>query len=75
MLTRGDLMIKNKTELEYFIKSKLAESGLNLTRLAEMLNTSPQNVAQRLKRAGFDYIELSYIADLLNYDIVWVKRN
>ncbi len=67
-------MIKNKVEFEYFIKGKLAESGLNLSRLAEMLNTSPQNIAQRLKRCGFDYIEISAIADLLNYDIEWIKR-
>lgn len=68
-------MIKDKIEFEYFIKSKLAESGLNLSKLAIMLETSPQNIAQRLKRAGFDYIEISKIADLLNYDIEWVKRD
>lgn len=68
-------MIKNKTEFEYFIKGKLAESGLNLSKLAMMLQTSPQNIAQRLKRAGFDYIEISKIANLLNYDIEWIKRN
>ena len=67
-------MIKNKTEFEYFIKGKLAESGLNLSKLAMMLETSPQNIAQRLKRAGFDYIEISKIADLLGYDIEWIKR-
>lgn len=67
-------MIKNKTEFEYFIKGKLAESGLNLSKLAVMLETSPQNIAQRLKRCGFDYVEICRIADLLNYDIVWVKR-
>ena len=67
-------MIKNKTEFEYFIKGKLAESGLNISRLAEMLESSPQNIAQRLKRCGFDYVEISYIADLLGYDIEWIKR-
>lgn len=67
-------MIKSKQEFEYFIKGKLAENGLNVSKLAEMLNTSPQNTMQRLKRAGFDYIELCRIADILDYDIVWVKR-
>ena len=67
-------MIKSKQEFEYFIKGKLAENGLNVSKLAEMLNTSPQNTMQRLKRAGFDYIEICRIADLLNYEIVWVKR-
>lgn len=68
-------MIKNKLEFEYFIKSKLAESGLNLSKLAMLFETSPQNIAQRLKRCGFDYIEISKIADLLGYDIEWIKRN
>lgn len=67
-------MINNKIEFEYFIKSKLAERGLNLSKLALLLETSPQNIAQRLKRCGFDYIEISKIADLLGYDIEWVKR-
>ena len=67
-------MIKNKIEFEYFIKGKLAENGLNISKLAEMLNTSHQNVAQRLKRCGFDYVEISHIADLLGYDIEWKKR-
>ena len=68
-------MIKNKIEFEYFIKSKLAENGLNVSRLAEMLNTTHQNVSQRLKRCGFDYVEVSNIADLLGYEIVWKKKN
>ena len=68
-------MIKNKLEFEYFIKGKLAENGLTLAKLANMLDTSQQNISQRLKRCGFDYVEISYIADLLNYDIVWVKRD
>lgn len=67
-------MIKSKQEFEYFIKGKLAENGLNVSKLAEMLNTTPQNTMQRLKRAGFDYIELCRIADLLDYDIKWIKR-
>lgn len=67
-------MIKSKQEFEYFIKGKLAENGLNISKLAEMLGTSHQNTLQRLKRAGFDYIEISHIADLLGYDIEWIKR-
>ena len=67
-------MIKNKIEFEYFIKGKLAECGLNVSKLAILLESSPQNIAQRLKRCGFDYIEISKIADLLGYDIEWVKR-
>lgn len=61
-------------ELELFIKGKLAENGMNITRLAEMLNTSHSNVSQRLKRGSFSMVEYHKIADLLGYDIEWVKR-
>lgn len=68
-------MIKNKIEFEYFIKSKLAENGLNVSRLAEMLNTTHQNVSQRLKRCSFDYVEISHIAELLGYEIEWKRKD
>ena len=67
-------MINNKIEFEYFLKGKLAENGLNISRLAEKLGTSQANISQHIKKASFDYIELSKIADLLGYDIEWVKR-
>lgn len=67
-------MITNKVEFEYFLKGKLAENGYNISKLAETLGSSQQNISQRIKKATFDYIELSKIADLLGYDIEWVKR-
>lgn len=67
-------MIKSKLEFEYFIKGKLAENGLSVASLAKMLNTSHQNTLQRLKRCGFNYVEIVHIADMLGYDIKWVKR-
>lgn len=67
-------MIKSKQEFEYFIKGKLAENGLNVAKLAVMLNASQQNTSQRLKRCGFDYVEICHIANLLGYDIEWKKR-
>ena len=60
--------------LLYFLKGKLAENGFNISKLSEVLGTSQQNVSQRIKKATFDYIELSKIADLLGYDIEWIKR-
>ena len=67
-------MISNKIEFEYFLKSKLAENGLNVSKLAEHLGTSQQNISQRIKKATFDYIELSRIADFLGYKIEWIKK-
>ena len=61
-------MITNKIEFEYFIKGKLAENGFNISKLADILGTSQQNISQRIKKATFDYIELSKIADILDYE-------
>lgn len=38
------------------------------------MGTSQQNISQRIKKASFDILELSKIADFLGYDIEWVKR-
>ena len=67
-------MIENKIEFEYFIKGKLAENGLNISKLAEKWGTSQANMSQRIKKATLDYIEVSKIADMLGYDIEWIKR-
>lgn len=67
-------MIKSKIEFEYFIKGKLAENGLNISKLAEMLGTSHANLSKKIKIASLNYIDLNQIADLLGYDIIWEKR-
>lgn len=64
----------NNIEFEYFLKGKLAENGLNIKKLAEMLGTSQANISQRIKRGSFSSLELYHIADLLGYDIEWIKR-
>lgn len=62
-------------ELEFLIKSKLAEQGLNTRKLAIMLGTSPQNLTQKLKRKSLNYYEVIKIADLLGYKIEWIKND
>lgn len=64
----------NKIELEYLVKSKLAENGLNITKLAEQFEVTPQNISQRLKKGTFDYLEMCKIADILGYKIEWIKK-
>ena len=44
----------NNVEFEYFLKGKLAEKGLNIKKLSEMLGTSQANVSQRIKRGSFN---------------------
>lgn len=61
-------------KFEFILKGKLAENGLNVRKLAEQLNTSPENLHQKLKRGSISYDYAQEIADLLGYDIEWVKR-
>lgn len=62
-------------KVEYLIKSKLAEQGLSSRKLAEMLETSPQNLTQKFKRGSLNYDEVVKIADLLGYRIEWNKKD
>ena len=61
-------------KFEFLLKSKLAENGLNLAKLSEMLGVIPQNLSQKLKRGSMSYDDAQHIADLLGYDIQWIKR-
>lgn len=61
-------------KFEFILKGKLAENGLSLSKLAVMLNTSPQNITQKVKRGSFTYDEAQEIADLLGYTIKWEKK-
>lgn len=61
-------------KFEFLLKSKLAENGLNLAKLSEMLGVIPQNLSQKLKRGSMSYDDAQNIADLLGYDIQWIKR-
>lgn len=64
----------NNIEFEYLIKSKLAARGMNITKLAQILGTSPANISQRIKRGSFNCLELYNIADILGYSIVWKEK-
>lgn len=64
----------NKIELEFLLKSKLAEQGLNITKLAEHFDVTPQNISQRVKKGTFGYLEICEIADWLGYTIKWEKK-
>lgn len=59
---------------ETIIKHILIEENIKMKDLAKMMNTSPQNLSQRIKRDSFKYEELEEIAELLGYEIRWVKK-
>lgn len=57
-----------------FLKGKLAENGLSMRKLAEMLNTSPENLCQKIKRGSISYDDAQEIADLIGYEIEWKRK-
>ncbi len=62
------------------IKLKLVESKISLTELVRIINKkndtdkTVQNLDSKLRRETIRYTEVLEIADILNYDIEWVKR-
>ncbi len=55
-------------------KGKLAENGLSMRKFAEQQGIVPQNLSQRIKRGSITYDEAVKFADVLGYDIEWLKR-
>lgn len=61
-------------KLEFVLKGKLAENGLSITKFAEILGVSLQNLSQRIKRGSITYDEAVDFADKLGYTIEWKKK-
>ena len=61
-------------KFESKFKGKLAENGLSMRKFAEQQGIVPQNLSQRIKRGSITYDEAVNFADLLGYDIEWIKR-
>ncbi len=62
------------------IKGYITLEGSNLSKIAKLLVKSDNTtysqpiLSQKLKLGTIKYIEVEEIADLIGYDIVWVKR-
>ena len=72
---RGDLMdIRNE------LKSYIVKEGMTMRELVEMLayeydwSDSVPNFSGKLSRGSLRYSEAIEMADVMGYDIVWVKR-
>jgi len=68
------------SEMQKFFKSKLAMSGMTFTRLIEEYNksnehTTVSNINNKLSRDTIKYSEIVKLADVMGYDIKWVKRD
>jgi len=57
------------------IKHQLVEKDLKVSDLARLLNTSYQNLDQKLKRDNFSEKEMLQIADVLNLDLKIILEN
>ena len=66
--------INTKEDFEKYIKALCVLRGFSASELARQFGTSPQNFNSRLKACGFNYLELQQIADLLGYEIEWIKK-
>lgn len=53
------------------IKLMAARAGLSLSALARLLDDTPQNFTQKLKRDNFRINDLEKIADICGYRFTW----
>lgn len=62
------------------IKSLIAQEATTMTKIAERLgiekkrNLTMNNLSRKLRAETVKYVEIADIADLLGYDIIFVKR-
>ena len=70
-----------KSELQKFFKSKLALAGMTFTDVISGYNqndevqTTISNINNKLSRETIKYSEMVSLADVMGYDIKWVKRD
>lgn len=68
------------SELQKLFKSYLALSGKSFTNVIEEYNqnndaTTVSNINNKLARETIKYNEIVKLADIMGYDIQWVKRD
>ena len=62
------------------IKSYITREGMTMTEVVELLadeygwSSSVPNLSGKLRRGSLRYTEAVEMADVLGYDLVWVKR-
>ena len=80
-IERKIVNMKNKTEkCRNEIKSYIAREGLTMTEVVEMLadehgwSESVPNLSGKLRRGSLRDTEAVELADVMGYDLVWLKR-
>nr|WP_325195112.1 LLM class flavin-dependent oxidoreductase [uncultured Oscillibacter sp.] len=62
------------------IKSYITREGMTMTEVVELLadeygwSSSVPNLSGKLRRGSLRYTEAVELADVLGYDLIWVKR-
>jgi DNA-directed RNA polymerase specialized sigma subunit len=62
------------------IKATITKSGKTMSEVIDLINAkygrkdSVQNLSNKLTRESLKYVEALEIADVLEYDIIWVKK-
>ncbi len=80
IMTRVPMDKEKAKKLADKIKGYVTMEGNNITKIAKLLyksdgnNYSQQSLSSKLKLGTIKYLEVEEIADLIGYDIVWVKR-
>ena len=74
-------MSRNKAEnCRNEVKSYITREGMTMTEVVELLadeygwSSSVPNLSGKLRRGSLRYTEAVELADVLGYDLVWVKR-
>lgn len=69
------------SEMQKFFNSKRALSGMTFSKVIEEYNkannqtTTVSNINNKLSRDTIKYSEIVKLADVMGYDIQWVKRD
>lgn len=65
------ILIMENITISENIKLMAARAGLSLSALARLLDDTPQNFTQKLKRDNFRVSDLEKIADICGYSFTW----
>ena len=72
--------MRNKEIYRNEIKSYIVRAGMTMSEAVEILadeygwSSSVTNLSDKLKRGSLRYGEAVELADVLGYDLIWVKR-
>lgn len=57
------------------LKHTLVDQDINISELAQRINTSPQNLSQKIKRDNFSEKEMQQIAEALGLNLKILLEN